>query len=167
MRKIGIKTFAPYESGEVKKAHCVMGNFDISAFELPHNGCWNNGFYIKCDGQKMLYMTDYEYCPYNFQKLKINHMLIECNYIKDMVDVNLPNYEHKIRGHAELETVKKFVELNNTDDLQNVILCHLGGETTDKDRIINEIQKIACRANVSVAEPNKEWELKDNNECPF
>ncbi len=33
-------------------------------------------------------------------------MLIECNYIADMVDMDIPNYEHKILGHCELETCK-------------------------------------------------------------
>ena len=51
-------------------------------------------------------------------------MLIECNYIADMVDMDIPNYEHKILGHCELETCKGIVETNKSDALQNVILCH-------------------------------------------
>lgn len=144
-----------------------LGSFVIKAFQVPHNGTRNCGFLIYVDGQKFLYMTDYEYCPYNFAKQKINHMLIECNYIKDMVDTDIPNFEHKIRGHAELDTVKKFVEVNNSDALQNVILCHLGNGSSDKDRIIAEIKKIAVGANVDVAEPGKYWELKKPVECPF
>ena len=100
----------------------TLGSFKIKAFQVPHNETRNCGFLMYADEQKFLYMTDYEYCPYNFAKQKINHMLIECNYIRDMVDRDIPNFEHKIRGHAELETVKKFVETNKSDALQNVIL---------------------------------------------
>lgn len=172
-KAMGIPVFIPaVDLGRIEADDETMlaeklGNFVIKAFQVPHNGTRNCGFLIYADGQKFLYMTDYEYCPYNFVKQKINHMLIECNYIKDMVDTDIPNFEHKIRGHAELDTVKKFVEVNNSDALQNVILCHLGNGSSDKDRIIAEIKKIAVGANVDVAEPGKYWELKKPGECPF
>ena len=147
--------------------HNKLGCFTIKAFQVPHNGTRNCGFLVYADEQKFLYMTDYEYCPYNFNRTQINHMLIECNYIKDMLDRNIPNFEHKVRGHAELETVKKFVEMNNSDALQSIILCHLGLDSTDKDRIIAEIQQAAPQANVDVAEQGKSWSLQNPNSCPF
>lgn len=173
LEKMGIPVFAPYVSLDwIEADESVVlaekcGGFRIKAFQVPHNGTRNCGFLIYADGQKILYMTDYEYCPYNFSKQKINHMLIECNYIKDMVDRNIPNFEHKIRGHAELETVKSFVDVNKSNDLQDVILCHLGCDSSDKERIINEIKEIVPRANVDVAEPSKEWNLRKGDECPF
>ena len=94
-------------------------------------------------------------------------MLIECNYISDMVDRDIPNYEHKILGHCELETCKGIVETNKSDALQNVILCHVAKETCDKDRIITEIQKIVPSANVSAAQGGMEWDLWKGDEPPF
>lgn len=173
MGRIGIPIFAPYvylgatQADKNKIITDTLGNFKIKAFQVPHNETINCGFLIYVDEQKFLYMTDYEYCPYNFAKQKINHMLIECNYIRDMVDRDIPNFEHKIRGHAELETVKRFVETNKSNVLQNVILCHLGQDSSDKYRIINEIKEIVPMANVDVAKPNKEWELHNPNIAPF
>ena len=173
LERMGIPVFAPYESLErIEADEKVMlaekyGNFLIKTFQVPHNETRNCGFLIYADEQKFLYMTDYEYCPYNFAKQKINHMLIECNYIRDMVDRDIPNFEHKIKGHAELETVKGFVRVNNSDSLQNVILCHLGSDSSDKGRIINEIKKIVPVANVDVAAAGKSWDLKNPSECPF
>ena len=172
-KAMGIPVFIPaidldrIEADEETMLGEQMGSFRIKAFQVPHNGTRNCGFLIYADGQKFLYMTDYEYCPYNFAKQKINHMLIECNYIKDMVDTDIPNFEHKIRGHAELDTVRKFVEVNNSDALQNVILCHLGNGSSDKNRIIAEIKKVAVGANVDIAEPGKSYKLKNPGECPF
>lgn len=172
-KAMGIPVFIPavdldrIEAAEETMLGEQMGSFRIKAFQVPHNGTRNCGFLIYVDGQKFLYMTDYEYSPYNFAKQKINHMLIECNYIKDMADTDIPNFEHKIRGHAELDTVRKFVEVNNSDALQSVILCHLGNGSSDKDKIITQIKKIAAGATVDVAEPGKCWELKNPGECPF
>lgn len=119
------------------------------------------------DGQKLLYLTDLEYCPYVFKKQRLDHMLIECNYQKKYVDMDAPNYAHKVKGHCELETCKGIVESNKSYALQNVILCHLGGDTTDADECVTEIKKIAPLANVDVAAAGKEWILQNGKECPF
>lgn len=173
LRNLGIKVFTPYEDLERLQADNnvmlveKMGGFDITAFQVPHNGTRNCGFLIRVDGQKILYLTDLEYCPYSFNKQHIDHMLIECNYIKDMVDTDAPNYTHKILGHCELATCKEFVKVNATDSLQNVILCHLGIDTSNADRMVAEICEVAKNANVDVARAGAEWQLRAKNECPF
>lgn len=173
IRRMGIKVFTPYEDlDRIEADENVMltekiGGFTIKAFQVPHNGTRNCGFLIYADGQKILYLTDLEYCPYSFKNTKVNQMLIECNYIKDMINTDLPNYIHKVRGHCELETTKGIVATNNSEALQNVILCHMGVETCDNDRIIAEVQKIAPQANIDVAEAGKSWILRKGDECPF
>lgn len=169
---MGIKVFAPYqnldEMGADEKTMLVeeIGCFKITAFQVPHNGTRNCGFLISADGERILYMTDLEYCPYNFAKTKINHMLIECNYIKDMIDRNLPNYVHKVKGHCELETTKGIVATNNSNSLRTVILCHMGAETCDNDRIVKEVKEITPQATVMCAGKNLEIELRKDI-CPF
>ena len=72
LRNLGIKIFTPYEDLERVQADSnvmlveKMGGFDIMAFQVPHNGTRNCGFLIRVDGQKILYLTDLEYCPYSF-----------------------------------------------------------------------------------------------------
>lgn len=169
---LGIKVFTPYEQlDRIQADNKVMlaekmGGFDITAFQVPHNGTRNCGFLIRVDGQKILYLTDLEYCPYSFKNQHINHMLVECNYIKDMVDTDIPNYVHKLKGHCELETTKGIVKTNNSDDLRTVILCHMGVDTCDNDRIVTEVAKIAPQANVTCAKAGTEVELRASS-CPF
>lgn len=162
-RNMGIPIMAPFEFGNVKKSHCKMGSFDITSFDLPHNGVWNSGFLIKVDGQKLLYMTDFEYCQYVFKKQKVNYILIECNYQQNLIERDLPNYEHKIRGHCSLSTCKKFIEVNRTTELMTVILCHLGKETCSAAECREEVEKVA-KCPVYVAHRGLEVELV---KCPF
>ena len=77
---MGFNVWQPYldEKTYQKKQ---FGKFNVQCFDLPHNGTPNRGFLIKVDGQKILYMTDFEYCPFRFNAQKINHILIE--YIKN------------------------------------------------------------------------------------
>lgn len=123
--------------------HRTLGGFFIRPFPLPHNGTNNCGFLVEVSGQKNLYLTDFEYCKYNFKSLQVNHILIECNYQKELVERDLPNYEHKIRGHASLETCKSFIAANKTNALRTVVLCHMGTETTIAEECLSEVQKVA------------------------
>ena len=148
-----------------------IGGFKVTPFEVPHDEDVTCFAYIieHKDFGKLLYMTDCMYCRYNLKKLKINHFLCECNYIKGLAD---ENYEKGLRDrvlktHMELETVKEFIRANASDSLQNVILCHLSAENADADKMVTEVQKIVPSANVCVAERGLDVELRKKGECPF
>ena len=143
LRDMGIPVFTPYENCKGDRARCQIGDFRINAFKLPHNDTLNYGFMVEVEGQRLLYMTDFEYCPYIFTKFKIDHMLIECNYQTKLIDREKPNFEHKVKGHCELEVCKRFIEVNKTDNLKNVILCHLGRGSVDVEEVVEEINKMA------------------------
>ncbi len=160
---MGIPVFKPYEIA-TNTQNKWLGSFQITSFDLPHNGTPNHGFFIRTmDNQTILYMTDFEYCRYNFLKQKVNHILIECNYIKDLVDRDLPQYEHKIRGHCSLDYCKKFIEDNKTSALRTVLLLHMGAETCESTECVSEVEKVA-NCPVYVAKKGFEIEL---SEFPF
>ena len=167
LRNMGITVFAPYELGNVKKVYMRVGHFEITTFDLPHDETWNNGFLIKAGNQKILYMTDFEYCEYVFSKYKVNHVLIECNYQSKYVERELINYEHKIRGHCELNTCKEFIAVNETNELRTVLLLHMGIETCDFEECVEEIKKVTQNdVCVDYARKGLEMELRESK-CPF
>lgn len=168
---MGIEVWKPYieYAGFTSQRiyHKVFGKFSIKCFPLPHNGTDNFGFLIEVVGQKILYMTDYEYCRFNFKSLQVNHILCECNYQKELVERDLPNYEHKIRGHCSLDTCKSFIETNKTSALRTVILCHMGAETTIAEECLAEVQNVTGEGvNVVVARKGLEVELIESR-CPL
>lgn len=162
--KAGLDVWQPYLDATQKFPMTKFSGFTVWGFDLPHNGVQNRGFLISADNQYLLYMTDMEYCPYTFTSYKINHMLIECNYRKDYISADLPNYEHKVRGHCELNTTLGIISANATYALQTVILCHMGQGIGDIDKTLDEVRKVAKSAKIDYAVPGKEWEL---NELPF
>ncbi|MBQ0113067.1 MAG: MBL fold metallo-hydrolase [Bacteroidales bacterium] len=158
--KMGFDVWKPFENAENKKQSKQLGVFKVTCFDVPHDGIENRGFLIECDGQKMLYLTDFEYCKYTFKNLNVNHILVECNYIENMVDKNSNNYSHILKGHAELNTTANFIKENNTNNLKNVFICHLSKDNSNKRIMVNEILKCVnndCK--VDVASKGKEWEL--------
>lgn len=159
LENMGIPIFKPFENN-IKIQEINLGSFFIQSFPLPHNKVENRGFVIEIAEQKILYMTDFEYCRYRFVNLGINHMLIECNYCKELIDKGIPNYKHKLLGHCELETCKEFIRKNTTDELRNIILCHLSGNDSDPVKMMHEIKKVSrCGIKVAVATAGLELNL--------
>lgn len=146
---------------------CQIGSFTITPFNVPHDTdieCY--GYLIEHEEMgKLLFMTDLEYCRYNFSKQRINHILIESNYSMDLVDRDEPNYEHRLRGHMSLDTALKFISTNDNPALRNVVLIHLSEKSGNPALFKQKAEEtVKYGANVYVAEKGLEVDM---NLCPF
>lgn len=155
-----------------------FGSFKAKAFDLTTvDGRWTH---TDADGEpcpifgflithkeigRMLYITDCEVVKWKFKD--INHILLGVNYDKDLVDTENPKANHVFRGHLSIDTACDFVKANDSYSLQNVIMCHLSSENSDRDSFIEKMKKVAYGANVDVAEQGKSWILRKGDECPF
>lgn len=174
---MGIPILAPYLGDSCKSMN--MGEFTVKPFDLTTiDGNWTHtnadgtscpifGFLITHKEMgRMLYITDCEVVKWKFRD--INHILLGVNYDKDLIDRdNTGKANHVFRGHLSIDTACDFVKANYSDSLQNVIMCHLSSENSDRDSFIEKMKKVAYGANVDVAERNKEWVLRKGDECPF
>lgn len=177
LRRMGIPVFAPYISKKPMKIG--NGDFRVQAFDLTTiDGNWTHtnadgtlcpiyGFLITHKEMgRMLYITDCEVVKWRFKD--INHILLGVNYDKDLIDRdNTGKANHVFRGHLSIDTACDFVKANYSDSLQNVIMCHLSSENSDRDSFIEKMKKVAYWANVDVAVAGKSWDLKNPSECPF
>ena len=110
-------------------------------------------------------MTDTEVCKWRFKN--VNHILLGVNYDPELLSGDDAKKNHVVRGHMSIDTACDFVKVNASEQLQNIIMCHLSSENADKNLFIKKMKEVARNANVDVVEPNKEWDLRDPNECPF
>jgi phosphoribosyl 1,2-cyclic phosphodiesterase len=123
-----------------------IGSFTVTPFNVPHESeieCY--GYLIKHEEMgKLLFLTDLEYCKYNFSGLQVEHVMCECNYLMEFVDRNEPNYEHRLRGHMSLDTALKFISTNDNPALRNVVLIHLsdksGNPTLFKQKVVETLK---------------------------
>ena len=178
-KSMGIPSFAPYEKFEPHFYTKIYGEFEVKDFPLTTTD--NSWTHTNADGSecpcygflithpemgRMLYITDTNLIKWRFKD--INHILLGVNYDKDLIDRdNTGKANHVFRGHLSIDTACDFVKANYSDSLQNVIMCHLSSESADSDSFIEKMKKVACGANVDVAERNKEWVLRREDECPF
>lgn len=163
--------------GVPEKRPFRVGSFTVIPFYLPHTTrdkntgqlipCFNYGYLVEHEEMgKLLYMTDFEYCKYNFKAMQLNHLVIECNYCNELVDKTAENYAHRLKGHCSLDTCKNFVNENLTAALRTVTLVHLSNEAADTEQILKEIKEPVVRddALVQIATPGLEVNL---DLCPF
>lgn len=145
------KDFQGLQIMQPKKAYKV-GNFTIQSFDLVHDvPCV--GYYIKHrDMGKALYITDTELVKQDFSKLQVNHIFVEANYSKDLIDRGKPNWEHVLLGHLELNTTCNFIKHNDSNELMNVVLLHLSNANADDDMFISKAKEnVHNGVNVSIA----------------
>lgn len=176
LTNMGIPVYAPY----INSNPMMIGSWfwRIQAFDLTTvDGRWTHtnadrtecpcyGFLITHHEMgKLLYITDTELIKWRFKD--INHILLGVNYDKDLVDTDNPKANHVFRGHLSIDTACDFVKANDSDSLQNVIMCHLSSENADKDSFIAKMKNAVNGANVDVAEQGKSWILRKGDEPPF
>lgn len=137
--KAGIPVFRPYES-DMERQVRAYGEFVIKSFSLVHDvPCC--GFLIQHpETGRVLYASDTEYIKYRFRDL--SHIMIECNYSKDLILEYAANRSHVMTGHIELQTALDFLRANNNPNLQNVILLHMSARNSDPDEFVAGVEKV-------------------------
>lgn len=124
-----------------------VGNFTIMPFEAKHDAKEPLGLLINHkEIGNLLFLTDSYYCEYSFNNL--NHILIECNYSKNILDENIENRvipvslrNRIVKSHFELENVIEFLESNDLSKMKTLMLLHLSSSNSDENLFISEIAK--------------------------
>lgn len=147
-----------------------LGDFLILPFSTEHDAREPLGFviYDKISKEKLLYATDTYFIRYRFKKL--NYLLLECNYIADILknnkstgEIHKTLYTRLLSSHFSLENVLEFLKANDLTYTRNIILCHLSDKNSDENTMINEIAKLTGITPI-VADKNMRLEL---NLFPF
>ena len=78
----------------------------------------------------------------------------------DLLERDSAKYEHVLKGHSGISTVRDIILANKTPDLRNVILCHLSSENADPETMQREIQSVAGKwVNIAVAKAGMELKM--------
>jgi phosphoribosyl 1,2-cyclic phosphodiesterase len=138
-----------------------FGGFNITPFRVEHDCAEPFGFLIMHDEiGTMLFATDTQYIRYDFSNLRLNHIMIECNYSDEIIKQNVAegrlNESLKnriIKSHMSLNTCKDFVINNSSSALDNVVLLHLSDGNSNEKEFKKEISRvIGTGTNVFIAD---------------
>lgn len=126
------------------KQQFTIGSWTILPFEVQHDAVEPLGFLLQSGSNKVLYLTDSYYCKYNFKGL--THILIECNYAKDIIDsydLHPTQKKRLLQSHFELSNLKNFLRASDLSQTQAIYLIHLSDKNSDENRFKSEVQAVA------------------------
>lgn len=155
-----------YAISEMKKFKLDL--WEIIPWYVPHTGndgipCKCYAYYIKSpSGHKLVYITDFMYSPVKFGKMNVDSILVAANHDDDIDGGdNESKFRHVIMGHSNLSTVKELIKVNQTDNLRNVILCHLSSENATPSKMQSEVQEVVGNSvTVNIAQDGHEYILE-------
>lgn len=136
----------------------TIGEFLIIPFKVEHD-CTEPDplgylIYHKPSQKKILFVTDTMYVKFKFAR--VNIVMIECNYAKDILDnnksINNALRNRILASHFELERVKQFFMVSDLSKLEQVVLLHLSNDNSDEARFQREIQEVV-KVPVHIATP--------------
>jgi phosphoribosyl 1,2-cyclic phosphodiesterase len=126
-----------------------IGSYSVTAFGVKHDALEPLGFLIEHpECGTILFATDTYYIPYSFKDFEIHHVMIECNFSKEILRQNnqLVKLQDRImQSHFELQDVKEFFVANQFAELRDVILLHLSNANSNAEQFTEEIRTLTKR----------------------
>lgn len=126
-----------------------IGSFKVIPFKTEHDTKEPVGFYIVDVKSKetLLFVTDSVYLKYTFKK--ITHLMIECNYVKSVIDKNVidnsinVNLRNRIvKTHMSLETLLDYLKTVDMHYLKDVYILHLSDNNSNEKEIKSKVQEL-------------------------
>lgn len=144
-----------------------IGGFLVRPFKVVHDAKEPFGFLIHhADMGSLVFATDTAFLPFKFAGL--NHIMIECNYAKSILDANvqsggiLPVVRNRIvQSHMSLETCLDTLAKNDLSKVKNIILIHLSDSNSNKTEF-RDIVQTQTAIPTTIAEPGVSVELNIN-----
>lgn len=115
-----------------KEVPFTIRDFNITAFEVPHDSTDNVGYYIEYGEHKFTFATDVGHITDTVTRYMrmANHLIIEANYDEEMLRFGTYPAFLKERvasqtGHLSNREAAEFLAANYDPKLKDIWLCHL------------------------------------------
>lgn len=122
--------------------------FQITAFDVPHDSIENVGYHIEFDEQTFVLVTDIGRITDTIKEYaaKANHLVIEANYDEYMLQAGKYPYYLKQRigngmGHLSNRLSAQFIASIYSENLQNIWLCHLSQDNNHPEIAIKAVEQ--------------------------
>lgn len=140
-----------------------LGSFSVIPFHVPHGETECDGWLIDTAEGRVLFITDAEYCPYDFSKMNINYGLIECNHSIDYITLEDDGVKNRrvLETHMELQTCKRLIQSINSESLRSIGLIHLSAYNGNSQRFRDEMRsQVDADVDIWIAEKGLEKEFR-------
>ena len=157
-----------------KEVPVLLGDFKITAFEVPHDGTDNVGYCVEVGGKVFSFLTDLGCITPTAAKYicKTNHLIIEANYDEEMLKMGPYPAHLKERiagtnGHMSNRDTAQFLADNMHEGLKNIWLCHLSKDNNHPELAYKTVEFIFRSKGLLVGKDVQLAALKRNTPSEF
>lgn len=169
LRRHGIsKRIKDYHVPIFKEIPFKIGDMELTAFDVPHDGTDNMGFSINYDNRNFVIATDLGAVTERARHYmsQANYLVIEANYDSDMLAVGpYPEYlKARIRterGHLNNVDTAAFIKEIWTPNLKYIFLCHLSKDNNTPAKALKAVTAALEEKGAKVGSGNET--LSDRN----
>ncbi|MCM1377497.1 MAG: MBL fold metallo-hydrolase [Clostridium sp.] len=153
------KRIKEYHVPIFKEIPFKIGDFSITAFDVPHDASDSMGFSIEFDSRNFVLATDLgavtDRARYYMERA--NYLVIESNYDLEMLlKGSYPEYlKARIRtpnGHLDNVDTAEFLQSIVNPGLKYIFLCHLSRENNIPTLALKTVSEALRRAGVSIGD---------------
>lgn len=151
------KRIKDYHIPIFKEIPFKIGEFEITAFEVPHDGSDNMGFSVSFDNRNFVLATDMGEVRERARHYisHADYLVIESNYdLKMLVGGRYPEFlKARIQtsvGHMDNEATANFLKEIYSDRLKYIFLCHLSKDNNTHDIALSTVKKALEEVGVKV-----------------
>lgn len=136
-----------YHQPIFKEIPFKLGDLTITAFEVPHDGFDNAGFFVEYGNTKFAIATDLGEVTERARHYmtQADYLMIEANYDLDMLENgSYPEYlKNRIKlatGHLDNTDTAQFVSEMYSPKLKNIFLCHLSNDNNTPEKAVDVVK---------------------------
>lgn len=151
------KRIKEYHHPIFKEIPFKICDFEITAFDVPHDGTDNMGFSIEFDNRRFVLATDLGAVTERARHYMslANYLVIEANYDLQMLKFGrYPEYlKARIQtenGHMENEATGSFLKEIMNPDLRYIFLCHLSQDNNTPAKALKAVRTALENAGIVV-----------------
>lgn len=137
-----------YHTPIFKEIPFKVAGMEITAFDVPHDGSDNMGFFIQSDNLKFTIATDLGAVTERARHYirQANYLVIEANYDDEMLTRGrYPEYlKARIRsanGHLDNRDTAALLSEIISPDLKYIFLCHLSKDNNTPAKALEEVRR--------------------------
>ena len=126
----------------------TIGEFSVTAFQVPHDSIDNIGYHIEFEGQSFVLITDIGCITDKVREYacRANHLVIEANYDEYMLQNGRYPYYLKQRigngmGHLSNRLSAEFIASIYNERMQNIWLCHLSQDNNRPEIAFSAVEE--------------------------
>lgn len=140
-----------------KEKEFIIKDFQITAFEVPHDTIENVGYQIKFNNKTVVLITDVGRITdaVSHYASKANHLIIEANYDEEMLENG--SYPHHLKkritsgmGHLSNRLTGELLTSVYHQSLDEIWLCHLSQDNNHPELAFKTVESALSNSGVKV-----------------